>query len=374
MTANIKDIAKHCSVSTSTVSLALRHDSRVSVELATRINDVAVQLGYKRSDAARRLVMNRYSEQDDSGLVVLGLPRAFYKTHFFSEMFLGLLEVLEDHGYGVITMTKLVSDLGNWEQSGSRVILSQHYIDGIILFSSATDLKKVNRLQEDPEFGKHPVIGLAGCGIDGCPSVYADYQQGAYKVASHLLELGHHHILYFYYVKEDKQTQVRLAGMQQAFAEYGIDAKSCLYELPYISEWLNPYPFDKINVGQKYMQSSEECSTKEKFLQYLREHPDITAISAINDATALHIWHTLLEAGYKVPEDYSIIGFDDTDPCLDANGKNLLTSIRLPLVEMGKRAAQMLIEYAQGKCKDELHVTLPTELVVRHSTVRNIKG
>jgi DNA-binding LacI/PurR family transcriptional regulator len=51
------------------------------------------------------------------------------------------------------------------------------------------------------------------------------------------------------------------------------------------------------------MQSSEECSTQEKFLQYLREHPDITAISAINDATALHIWHTLLEAGYIVPED-----------------------------------------------------------------------
>ncbi len=197
--------------------------------------------------------MNRYSEQDASGLVVLGLPRAFYKTHFFSEMFLGILDVLEDHGYCVVTMTRLASDLENWEQSGSRIILSQHDIDGIILFSSATDLKKVNRLQEDPELGKNPITGKA--------------------------------------------------AMHQAFAEYGIDARSCLYGLPYISEWLNPYPFDKINVGQKYMQSSEECSTQEKFLQYLREHPDITAISAINDATALHIWHTLLEAGYIVPED-----------------------------------------------------------------------
>ncbi|MEI6520429.1 MAG: LacI family DNA-binding transcriptional regulator [bacterium] len=368
MTASIKDIAKHCSVSTSTVSLALRHDSRVSVELTTRINDVAIQLGYKRSDAARRLVMKRYSEQVTSRLVVLGLPKAFYKTHFFSEMFLGLLEVLEDHGYGVVTMTRLASDLKNWETSGSRIILSQHDIDGIVLFSPATDPKMANRLQDDPEFGKHPVIGLAGCGIEGFPSVFADYQQGAYKAASHLLELGHRHILYFYYEKTEIQSQKRLAGMCQAFAEYGIDAETCLYGLQFIHEWLIPYPFDNINVEQDLTQSPEERSAQENFLQYLREHPDITAICALNDAGALHIWHTLQNAGYKIPEDYSIIGFDDTDPYLDTNGKNLLTSVRLPLVEIGKHAAQLVIDFAHENSNNNQHFALPTELIIRHST------
>ena len=101
---------------------------------------------------------------------------------------------------------------------------------------------------------------------------------------------------------------------------------------------------------------------------YLREHPEITAVLAMNDASALRAWALLEREGIRVPRDVSIVGFDDTDPKLDADGRNLLTTVRLPLEELGREAARQLVGAITGRTKREEPVILPTELVVRGST------
>ena len=80
----------------------------------------------------------------------------------------------------------------------------------------------------------------------------------------------------------------------------------------------------------------------------LRQHPQVTAILAINDASAIRTWALLQQGGLCVPDDISLIGFDDTDPVLDAHGQNMLTTVRLPLREFGEMAARQMIDFVQG--------------------------
>ncbi len=83
---------------------------------------------------------------------------------------------------------------------------------------------------------------------------------------------------------------------------------------------------------------------------------------------ALHLWHFLLQEGYRVPEDISLVGFDDTDPMLDAAGQPLLTSVRIPLDDIGATAAELLLQLLDGASSETIHRVLPMELKIRRST------
>ncbi len=95
----------------------------------------------------------------------------------------------------------------------------------------------------------------------------------------------------------------------------------------------------------------------------------MTGILALNDACALNIWDTLQEVGVRIPEQISLIGFDDTDPYLGDGGRNLLTSVRLPLYDMGREAARIIMQHITGELTQHVERTFSVRLMVRNSTM-----
>ncbi|HOF88634.1 MAG TPA: substrate-binding domain-containing protein, partial [Armatimonadota bacterium] len=97
-------------------------------------------------------------------------------------------------------------------------------------------------------------------------------------------------------------------------------------------------------------------------------HPEITAIVCPHDGCAIHCWRWPQAEGVRVPEDYSLAGFDDTESVLDAAGHALLTSVRQPLREMGRAAGELALRHIRAASTGERHRLLPAALTVRRST------
>ena len=107
--------------------------------------------------------------------------------------------------------------------------------------------------------------------------------------------------------------------------------------------------------------------TGQALVTLLKTHPDITAILGMNDASAQQAWRVLSTAGFSVPEEISIVGFDDVDPKFDDAGRNVLASVRLPLVELGRTAAALAIEHVTGQLTEKRDVRLPVQFIPRLS-------
>jgi DNA-binding LacI/PurR family transcriptional regulator len=102
----------------------------------------------------------------------------------------------------------------------------------------------------------------------------------------------------------------------------------------------------------------------------MRAHPEVTAILGWNDGVALHAWYTLEAAGWRIPGEISLIGFDDAAAMPGPDGRNLLTTVRVPLREIGEEAARLITARVTGALPTDEHRTLPTELILRGSTGR----
>jgi LacI family transcriptional regulator len=100
----------------------------------------------------------------------------------------------------------------------------------------------------------------------------------------------------------------------------------------------------------------------------LRAHPEITAILAHNDLYAGSLHATLTGAGYRIPEEMSLVSFDDTDPVLNAHGHNILTTVHIPLLEIGQAAGRVIIGRVTGEMLADTTEVLPVRLTERAST------
>ena len=115
----------------------------------------------------------------------------------------------------------------------------------------------------------------------------------------------------------------------RAYQEYDIDYRKFLHLMAHPTGPLVPM-HRSVESEQPAKMAIRSYKQTFRFVQYLKEHQEVTAVMGINDATAQHAWYALARAGYILPLECSIIGFDDTDPLLDAEGNNMLTSVHLP--------------------------------------------
>ncbi|HEY3379166.1 MAG TPA: substrate-binding domain-containing protein, partial [Armatimonadota bacterium] len=109
-------------------------------------------------------------------------------------------------------------------------------------------------------------------------------------------------------------------------------------------------------------------SDDDPLLCTLRRHPEVTAILAPNDASAVIVHHILKHAGLRVPDDISLIGFDGTIPLCNAEWRNILTTVALPLHQIGFTAATRITDRVTGALTHDVHDVLPTSLVIRETT------
>ena len=183
-------------------------------------------------------------------------------------------------------------------------------------------------------------------------SVLADDYAGARAATRHLLELGHRRIAYLCSGTDTELAPRRLAGYRDALQEYSVAP-----DANWVRRWKFTPDINFIGVG------------RENMMQWLREgwkELGCTAILAHNDEAAVGVMEALNGAGYEVPRDVSVVGFDGTE--LSESAYPRLTTVEVPLREIGQAAVEILLRQIEGDRPFVEHLTLPTKLHVRESS------
>jgi DNA-binding LacI/PurR family transcriptional regulator len=331
---SIKDIARQVGVSHSTVSRALRDNPQVAPETRAHIRAIAQQLGYSPNIMARSLVTQQSR--------ALGVVVTTIADPFVAEVVRGIEETAVDRGYRVLLSTSqgeperevnVVQALHEWRVDG--VIVTASRVGSLysqLLNQIGVPIVLINNQQE----GKYLY------------SVATNNVQAARLATEHLLDLGHRRIGYIAVASHAHSNEDRLTGYRRALAKRNI-------------------AFDPALVAN----SNDRADGAEQAVLTLLENPEPpTAIFCYNDITAIGALQALKHARRRVPEDISLVGFDDiyfaayTDPPL--------TTIHQQKAEMGSLAVKMLISLLKGE-KDIKDRSLRGTLVVRASTAPRAK-
>lgn len=330
---SIDEVAKLAYVSRSVVSRVLNNHKNVSDEARERVLEVVEKYNYKPSSVARGLATNRSYE---IGILAPRRCDEALANGFWSLLHLGIFEECIQQGY-FVSMSPISPDLG---ADVKEHILDNRRLDGFILLTQEVTDAVANDLVER----EMPLV-LVGHGPDNTSlnSVDVDNFTGAYTATNHLIELGHECIGIMLGKFCMQETADRLAGYKEAIRDAGLS----------ISE-------DLIAVGD-YSQKYGSESIKE----LMKDNPDMTAAFCTSDTLAMGALSALHEEDISVPGDMALVGFDDL-PFAQYTIPPL-TTIRQPITEKGKRAANLLIDKIENKENEVVHENLEPELIVRES-------
>ncbi len=322
---NMQDVARAAGVSVATVSKVVNGHYGVSTATAERVSKVIDDLGYVASLGARSLRSHRTN--------IIGVLVAEFEP-FSTELLKGVSDVIAETGYELLAFSGCRrDDAVGWERrSLSR--LGGTLIDGAIIVTP-TVVDARNGI---------PVVAIdPHTGPPGLPTVEADNVAGAVLATEHLLRLGHRRIALLGGRPDLDSAQLREEGFRQAMAAARVPVDEAL-----------------VRVGG-YRPETADAPARE--LLTMKTRP--TAVFAANDLTAIRTMEIAHELGIRVPEDLSVIGFDNVPESALASPP--LTTINQPLRDLGATALQMLVQLLEGKELAETHVRLPTSMVERAS-------
>jgi len=331
----IKDIAKRAGVSHSTVSRALRVNHLVSSETSKRIREIAQEMGYRPSAVARSLKTKRTE--------VLGVIVSNISDPFFSEILNGIEASAQAGGYSLFIAASQHDPIK--ERQIVQTMMEQR-TDGVIICSSSFS----------PEHGRQllsygfPVVVVNHQGSESFNySIYHDDVDGSSQITRHLISLGHKRIAYLGNSQSGRTTQDRLHGFLDVMSEADL-------EVP--DSFIHHVEGGDPILGQKSVE------------YFMRLTPKPTAIVCFNDMLAIGVLKGCEVAGFRVPEDLSVTGFDNitysafTTPCL--------TTFDQPKFSIGQEAAQLLLDLLRaedGIIKDTPNVKiLKGKLLIRGTT------
>ncbi|KUO07744.1 LacI family DNA-binding transcriptional regulator [Streptomyces sp. DSM 15324] len=322
----LAQIAKRAGVSVATVSKVV--NGRADVAPATRslIEDIIRRYGYRRQKAAGPAALLE---------LVFHEVRGPYPT----EIFRGVQRVAGEHQLAVV-----VSELRGRhtpEQDWVAGVLARRPTGVVSVFSGPSDEQAEQLRSRGIPFA---LVDPTGYPDSDAPSVSASNWSGGLSATRHLLELGHRRIAVIIGPEHALAGRARLDGYRAALDMAGI-----------------PIDPDLVRVGDFQIVDGLKHT---RDLLRLPEPP--TAVFAGNDGQALGVYRAAVEAGLRVPEDLSVVGFDDLFPSQWLTPP--LTTVRQPLADMAATAAGMVIALAQGRPLRRRREELATELVVREST------
>jgi LacI family transcriptional regulator len=360
-----RDVARLCGVHKSTVSRVLNGDSRISEETAARVRTAMETLGYDPAvnAAARRLGLRQKGKVLTNHLIACVLQLGGINVDsYYARIFQGILHGTVTTGYALLA-SDTPDHLGGSAFHALLEILARGEVDGVVIYPIG-DAGFRREVQKAMQVSQCPLVTLFHP-FPGCSVVLTDDRQGAYQATAHLLDLGHRSLLHFDSPFTADLYAQRLAGMQQAFHDRGLPTKGALHRFSHGPDggW-----YTAQDLPDTLASDTTDIARWRHLAEFLRQHPDITGILAWNDPSALWAWYGLQRLGWRIPEDISIIGFDDTHPKLNDAGKNLLTTVRLPLEDVGEKAIEILINQVTGQITETEKVVLPATLVVRAST------
>ncbi|MBQ0902268.1 LacI family DNA-binding transcriptional regulator [Micromonospora sp. U21] len=321
----MSDVARTAGVSVATVSKVVNGRYGVAQATVERVREVIHQLGYEASLGAQSLRSHRTN--------VLGILVAEFEP-FSTELLKGASKEVAGTGYQLLAYSGGDADgtAVGWERR-SLARLSGTLIDGaVIVTPTVVETKQ----------GFHVVAVDPHTGPSGLPTVDSDNFAGAVLATNYLLSLGHHRIGHISGRPDLESARLREAGFRRAMADAGVAVDERL-----------------VRVGGFRVESAAATAAE---LLALPDRP--TAVFAGNDLSAISTMDVARTVGLTVPDDLSVIGFDNIPESALATPQ--LTTIAQPLQRMGAEAMRLLIDLVGGVERD-LHVRLPTELVVRSS-------
>lgn len=325
-----RDVAQLAGVSTATVSRALNTPDRVDPVTRQRVLDAAAKLRYVPYGAARALRSHR---SKIVGAVVPSFDYALYARTTSA-----LQRRLDECGYSLV-LAEHHYDLAAELRIAQQLV--QHGVDAFV-FVGLDHEQSLFSLLED--YGRPYVLTWGVDPLHRHPSVGFDSRAATYAITRHLLELGHRRIgLLSAPVEGNDRARARGEGVRAALAERGLAlAPECVQ-----------YASISLPAAEEGMQR----------LLALPERP--TAVVATNDVFAVGAMVACRKAGVRIPEEMSVTGVDNTD--LGATQTPGLTSVRTPIVEIGRAAADQLIARLEGKPFTAFQ-SFPVEIVHRGST------
>lgn len=326
----IKDVAKAANISETTVSLILNNKgSRFSVETIERVRKAQSELHYVPNINAQSLT-HQHSK-------MIGVLIPDFRNPFFNQFVSGIQEKAEELEY-----IPLIFGFNNDRKRGSYYLeeLVGRAVDGLIIASDELNEADVDHVLKANQV---PYIVLDRNTTSEGERLGIDDFNGGQIVAKFLYESGHRDVV----VVMPKTPSANIHNRWLGFKSYAETIEKMT-----VSQIFAPLT----KVGGRLAASE------------LQSIPKVTGIFAINDEVALGLYRGINDQGKRIPEDYSIVGFDDIE--IDQYLTPTLTTVHQPILELGRLATKLLIQQIDQPQKQIQKVKLPVELVVRNSTIK----
>ena len=322
----LEDVAALAKVSHQTVSRVINNHPNVSAATRVRVEAAIAELGYRRNTAARSLVTRRTQ--------TIGVLASELGQYGPANMLLGVQQAAREAGYFVSIAA--IKGAGATAISDAVRHLTDQGADGmIVIVPHDGTLQTLEQLNLDL-----PVIVVGGAGDERLSGAMVDQKLGARLAVAHLISLGHRRIGHVSGPLDWIDGQARVKGWREELADAGLPD-----DLLIEGDW---------SAGSGY-----------RIGQQLAEQRDATAVFVSNDQMALGLLRAFGEKGVRVPEDVSVVGFDDQPE--SAYFMPPLTTVRQDFEELGKRCMDLMrAQIEEGAAAGTLVVG--PELVVRAST------
>ena len=338
----MKQIAKFCGVSHTTVSMVVNRNPRISSVTTEKVMAAIKKFNYYPNLAARDLVMSRTN--------TIGIFGTMFDSPYYNEIIRGI--EMECRHFNVdLKIYNCNGTLEDFNDIYDR-ILGERRIDAIIALSVPMEDAVLERFQKE----ELPLIILQPVAIEGpnhllekIPILQAEDRKGTYKAVTCLISLGLKKIGFVNGPEDLKICQDRLTGYREGLRDNNI---------PFLEDFV------------AYSHFRPDAFTMEAGFQLanglLDKFPDLTAICCVSDTMAIGAIKAVRRKGRSVPEDVSIIGFDDTYVARLADPA--LTTLHQPLLEMGKSSVTIAYSILNKKPVEYLHRGFDVELIIREST------
>jgi LacI family transcriptional regulator len=329
----IYDVARLAGVSTATVSRALNGTGQIAPATRAAIQAAVDQLGYHPNTVARSLVTK------STQTIAVLLPDI--TNPFYAALVGGVQQRALESGH---TMLLCTTEGDPEREEQYLTLLRAKQVDGVLVDGLVLPSERITRFVRDGL----PIVCLDR-DIDSTlvPLVQVDNRLGARLATAHLLDLGHIRIAHVAGAPELRISEERVEGYREAHAAVGIQ----------------PYP-GLVAVGGFTEEGGYEAALS------LLDGPELTAVFAANDLSAIGVLGALAERGLRVPDDVSVVGFDDLR--LSRFTTPPLTTVHQPAREIAERATELLLRLAGGGEVGSARHLLEPELVVRASTAARV--
>ncbi len=324
---SIREVARLAGVSPATVSRVMNGTANVNTEKKQRVLRVIEETGFKPNELARSL----YKQSSR----IIGAIIPTNENPFFNELTRAVEAEAYAQGYRFMICN---SDSDPEKEAESIRIMSQMKADGLVVMANNENIwKELKECQlpvivMDRQIEDHHELA----------HIQANHYEGGRLAAEHLLDCGCRNIVHMRGPQKYSSGRDRFRGYLDVCTKKGLSP--CYVDSSY-----------------DYQEGYEAAR------QLLHDYPDADGIIASNDITAVAAYKYLHGAGYRVPDDIQLIGFDDVNLSWQLTPE--LTTIRQPVSEMGRLAAQLIIDHVEGRETEREHV-FDVELIQRETTIR----